>query len=169
MADEPNFFRREAVEEMASPDDLDKYLRVTNPSVWIVLLAVIALLVGIVTWAAYGTINASITTNAVRVDDKVVCFASNDQADVISIDDDVFVENVSGKVASIQEYPYSKDEVKGIVGTDYLTETLMKDKWCRMVTIRVDNPDAIKEKVPVRCVITTDRVTPLEMMTRERK
>ncbi len=168
MADEPNFFRRQAVEEMSSPDDLDKYLRVTNPSVWISLLAVIFLLAGLFAWAALGTINTSITTSAVRIGDKVMTFASNDQTDEITAGDDVYVGNVSGRVANVQEFPYSKDEVRMILGNDYLTETLMKDNWAHMVTIEVDDPQAIKENVPVKCVITTERVSPLKMMTNER-
>ena len=40
-------FRKEAMERISSPDDLTSYLRVTSPSVWIILTAVIALLVGL--------------------------------------------------------------------------------------------------------------------------
>lgn len=168
MADEPNFFRRQAVEQMSSPDDLDKYLRVTNPSVWIVLLAVVALLAGLFAWAVYGTINTSIFTNAVRIGDKLMVFANSDEAGEIAPGDDVYVGNESGEVADVQEFPYSRDEVKKILGNDYLTDTLMKDNWAQMVTISLDDPNSIKEKVPVHCVITTDRQSPLGMMTNER-
>ena len=168
MADEPNFFRRQAVEQMSSPDDLDKYLRVTNPGVWIVLLAVIALLAGLFAWAAYGTINTSVSTNAVRIGDKVMVFASNDVVGEISSGDDVYIGNMPGVVEDVQEFPYSKDEVRKILGNDYLTDTLVKDNWSHEVTISLEDPYSIKEKVPVYCVITTDRQSPLGMMTNER-
>lgn len=40
MADEQsNIFTKKASDRLRSPDDLDEYVRVTNPSVWIVLAA----------------------------------------------------------------------------------------------------------------------------------
>ena len=40
-------FRQESIDRISSPERLQDYIRVTNPGIWIVLLAVIAMLVGI--------------------------------------------------------------------------------------------------------------------------
>ena len=38
MADEQNsIFTKKASDKLRSPDDLNEYVRVTNPSVWVVL------------------------------------------------------------------------------------------------------------------------------------
>ena len=37
-------FREKSIKRISSPEELNKYLRVTNPGIWAVLLAVIVLL-----------------------------------------------------------------------------------------------------------------------------
>lgn len=51
-----NLFRKESLKKITSPDQLDDYIHVARPSVWIVLSAVIVLLLGIVCWGVFGTI-----------------------------------------------------------------------------------------------------------------
>ena len=45
-------FRRKNLERVSSPEQLGDYLRVTSPSVWIVLAAVAALLAGLLIWSS---------------------------------------------------------------------------------------------------------------------
>ena len=47
-------FRKETLERISSPEQLKDYLRVTNPGIWIVLAAIIALLAGVFVWSATG-------------------------------------------------------------------------------------------------------------------
>ncbi|MBO7673442.1 MAG: hypothetical protein J6S63_00375 [Atopobiaceae bacterium] len=49
-------FRQKAIDKMSSPDELTDYLKVTSPSVWAVLVAVVVLLAGIIAWACVGTL-----------------------------------------------------------------------------------------------------------------
>ena len=42
-------FREKSLERVSSPEQLNDYIKVTTPSVWLVLIAVILLLVGILT------------------------------------------------------------------------------------------------------------------------
>ena len=44
-------FREKSLERVSSPEQLNDYIKVTTPSVWLVLIAVILLLVGILTWS----------------------------------------------------------------------------------------------------------------------
>ena len=58
-----SIFRRKSLDKITSPESLGDYLHVTNPSVWMILAAVILLLVGVLIWSstadivsyAYGT------------------------------------------------------------------------------------------------------------------
>ena len=45
-------FRKKSVERVSSPEQLQDYMRVTNPGVWMVLAAVIALLAGLLVASA---------------------------------------------------------------------------------------------------------------------
>ena len=49
------------MERISSPEQLNDYLRVTNPSVWIVLAAVVLLLIGTLVWACFTDIGSSVS------------------------------------------------------------------------------------------------------------
>ena len=49
-------FRQKSMDRVTSPEELNDYIRVTNPSVWIVLIALVLLLAGMLTWSIFGRI-----------------------------------------------------------------------------------------------------------------
>lgn len=51
MDDKQQIFRKSGVERLDHPDHLNDYLRVTTPSVWAILLAVMILIAGSFVWA----------------------------------------------------------------------------------------------------------------------
>lgn len=51
-------FRDKSIEKVSSPEQLNDYIRVTSPSVWIVIIAMIVLLAGIITWSVLGKVTA---------------------------------------------------------------------------------------------------------------
>ena len=53
-----SIFRQKSVDRVSSPEQLNDYIRVTTPSVWLVLLAVILLLAGMLAWSIFGTVEA---------------------------------------------------------------------------------------------------------------
>ena len=50
-------FREKSIERISSPEELNDYIRVTSPSVWLVLAALIILLAGMLAWSVLGTVN----------------------------------------------------------------------------------------------------------------
>ncbi len=62
----PDIYRKKSLDRVASPEQLNDYIRVTTPSVWIVLAAVVALLVGFIAWGIFGTVEARNTDGSVR-------------------------------------------------------------------------------------------------------
>ena len=53
-------FRKKTLERISSPEQLQDYMRVTNPGTWMVLGAVIALLVGLIVASALCNIESTI-------------------------------------------------------------------------------------------------------------
>ena len=53
--DKSSIFTEKAQDKLRSPDDLDEYVRVTNPSIWVVLAACAVLLVSLFAWGLLGT------------------------------------------------------------------------------------------------------------------
>ena len=49
-----SIFRQKNIDKVSSPEKLDDYIRVTTPSVWITLLAIVILLAGTIIWGCFG-------------------------------------------------------------------------------------------------------------------
>ena len=49
-------FREKSIQRVSSPEQLNDYIRVTTPSVWIVLIALAVLLAGMLAWSVFGTV-----------------------------------------------------------------------------------------------------------------
>ncbi len=49
-----SLFRKKSIDKVFSPDQLNDYIKVSNPSTWVILAAVIILLAAVLIWAVYG-------------------------------------------------------------------------------------------------------------------
>ena len=52
MSGQNNIFRKSSLDRISSPEKLNDYIKVSNPSVWIILGAVAVLLVAVIIWGA---------------------------------------------------------------------------------------------------------------------
>ena len=51
-----SIFREKSMERINSPEEMNDYIKVASPGVWLVLVAIIFLLVGVVVWGVFGTV-----------------------------------------------------------------------------------------------------------------
>ena len=51
-----SIFRKKSMDRVSGPESLNDYIRVTSPSVWIALLALVVLLAGMLAWSIFGRI-----------------------------------------------------------------------------------------------------------------
>ena len=79
-------FREKSIKRISSPEELNKYLRVTNPGIWAVLLAVIVLLGGLIVWASVGTLETKVDAEAVVSDGHVQVTVAGDKAGLVQAD-----------------------------------------------------------------------------------
>ena len=63
---ENGIFREKSMERVSSPEELNDYIRVTTPSVWLVLAALILLLAGMLAWSVLGTVEAHAADGSVE-------------------------------------------------------------------------------------------------------
>ncbi len=98
-------FRKKALERRATPEHLDNYINVSNPSVWLILGAIIAFLVGILAWGVFGSIN-DVQSCVVRVSDgRAVAYVEETRAGSLTIGDEVNIGSVKGHVVSVGSNP----------------------------------------------------------------
>ena len=165
MADATSsMFTKKASDKLRSPDDLDEFVRVTNPSVWLVLAACAALLIGLVAWGVLGTAETSVGATGACVKGETICFLPDSKASSIHIGD---IANVGGeqmKVAKLSTVPVSRAEAREIVGNDYLASTLVNDDWSYVVHFSGDNAPTFEEGIPLGVTITTERIPPISLV-----
>ena len=170
MADEnkPSIFNKRATEKLRSPDDLDKFVRVANPGVWLVLAACVALLIGLLSWGLFGTVSTSVSTQGVVVNNVPMCFLSGEKASKVNVGDAAKVDNEHMEVESISALPLSRDEAKNIVQSDYLVSTLVEGDWAYIVRFKGDGDYDFEMGVPVAVYITTERIPPISVIFGEK-
>lgn len=157
-------FTEKARSKLRSPDDLNEYVRVTNPSGWVVLAACAVLLFGLFTWGAVGTAETSVQAMGTRMKDKVACFIPPSRTSRIRVGDTANVDNHLLKVASISSVPVSRGEAHEMLPNDYLDNTLVTNDWNHVVLLEGDGIASITEGIPLEVTITTERVAPLSLV-----
>ncbi len=56
MAKNNNLFRKTAIDNVRTPEQLNDYIKVTTPGAWLVLAAVTVLLVALLYWGFFGQV-----------------------------------------------------------------------------------------------------------------
>ncbi len=62
-----DLFRKKSLERVSSPEQLNDYIRVTTPTVWMVLLALVILLAGMLIWSVLGSVTAQTAEGVTEV------------------------------------------------------------------------------------------------------
>ena len=98
---ENELFRKKSLDKIKSPDQLNDYLRVVNPGVWLLLAAVVILLVGAIIWGTTAKLETGITASAVCENGVAVCYVQAGDVSAISEGMTVRIGSVEGKVVSV--------------------------------------------------------------------
>ncbi len=155
-------FRETALRKMSSADDLDRYLKVTNPSAWALIGAVAALLIAGAIWGLTATLPLKVNATGVLKGGEVVCFLPLDDSAIATTDSKVSVAGRESHIVSVNDNPHSQREVAAEIGNDYAAASLGGTSWSYEVIVALPNDLASWEEgddVPVE--ITTKEVAPL--------
>ncbi len=71
-------FRSKSLSQISSPEQLNDYLHVTSPSVWLVLIAIIMMLVGALIWSSTASLD-SFAKGTAQVKDGAMVIAFDDE------------------------------------------------------------------------------------------
>ena len=129
-SDNQSMFRQSALSHITNADELDRYIRVTNPSAWAVLLAVAMILGGILAWSVFADVPTNVRLAGTIRDEEVVCWA--DESTATKIKEGDAVATVFGEHAitvSVRSVPLSRGEVHELVDSDFVYESLDLDDW----------------------------------------
>ena len=147
-------FRKKSVDRMSSPEQLNDYIKVTNPGVWMVLAAIVILLVGVCVWGVFGKLETKLSVAAVSQDGQTVLYVKEDNIASVRENMSVYVGDDTYKVTSVSSQPVAVTEEI----SEYARHTgeLSIGEWVYVVQIDGNMPDGA-----YKAQIVTDSVSPL--------
>lgn len=95
-------FREKSLDRISSPEQLDDYLKVSTPNLWIVLAAVVAMLVGILVWANVDYLETTINAAGTVEDGIVEIVLTGNDAEAIKEGMTVRISNLETNVEFVQ-------------------------------------------------------------------
>lgn len=154
-AQKAQVFNPASLARVSSPEQLNDYIRVANPSVWLILTAMIVLLAALLVWSMTGTLPTTISETCVAEGGVLTGYLS-DKADVAP-GMRVRIGSLTGTITAISDTPYSSREVGAKYDDDYMLHMLGVDDWNYEITIEAPGvPDGL-----VETTIVTGEVQPI--------
>lgn len=136
-----NLFRQKSLERISSPEQLSSYIRVSTPSVWLLLTAIVILLAGVCVWGVFGHMDTTLPAAAVSQDGSVTAWVREADVEKIHAGSAVSIGSAEGTVLSVDAEPVRVDETF----TDYMRHvgSLRDGEWVFAVVLDVDCPDGV--------------------------
>ena len=78
-------FRKKSLDKIKSPENLDDYIRVSNPPIWLFLTSIIILLIGVCIWSIFGSISTSVKAFIYKEDGVIECIVPEESIDDVEI------------------------------------------------------------------------------------
>lgn len=126
-------FRKKSVDRVSSPEQLNEYIRVSNPGVWMVLAAIVILLVGVCVWGVFGHLDTTLPAVAISENGEMTLYVK--EADIASVEEGmkVTVGDLECTVTAIAAQPVAVDGAF----TDYALHVggLQTGEWVYAVTV----------------------------------
>jgi hypothetical protein len=179
-------FRKSSLERVASPEQLNDYIKVSNPSIWVIIAAMFVILGMFGTWLAIGNLPTTIKAKGVFLAstkggavDTIEGFLpesqisseqtdqSNQQIVPVQKDNKVEIthagsgEKLTGKVMEVSSTPVGPDELDKAIGNEWVAKQLQVSGYAFPVVIKLDKAGAnIKANDVGAISITTESVKP---------
>ena len=152
-----NLFRKNSMDQVSSPEQLNDYIRVSTPSVWILLCAIVLLLAGVCTWGIFGRMETEIASVTVSENGVVTCYFSENDFSKVKPGMNVSLGDTEGVILSI-----SKEPIKaGSALTEYMCHLggFTFDQWVYEAVCDVTCPEGV-----YRSSIVTESISPMSFI-----
>ena len=134
-------FRQKSMERVSSPEQLNEYIRVSNPGVWMILVAIVVLLIGICVWGVLGRMDTTMTVAAVSTGQETVLYVKESGIDKVQTGMTVRIGDTEYVISGISAEPIAVTESF----SDYALHVgqLQKGEWVYAVTIGASLPAGV--------------------------
>lgn len=157
---EKNIFRKSSLDRISSPEQLTDYIRVTNPSVWVILIAVAILLISVLIWSIFGVLPDTLKVNAMVQDGRAICYVDEGTASKLDAGMPIQVGETSGIITGVSTLPVSAARLGEEIPDDFVLSRLITGEWNFPVQAEVPGlEDGLYEMV-----ITIDNIKPISFL-----
>lgn len=161
MEEKKSVFREISLERINSPEQLNEYIRVAKPGVWIILVGIIILLAGMCVWGIFGKMESSFVAPVVVDKDIAIMYIDDGRINSIAKDMTLTVDGKRAKVVSISGQP-----VKAwTVNNEYAlyVGALDKETWVYSCIIELEQ-ESLGDGV-YKANIVTESISPMSFFT----
>ena len=153
---ENGIFRKKSLERISSPEQLNDYIKVSNPSIWIVLGAVIIFFIALFIWSVNGNITSQIDSTGVfeEIEGEMYAFCYVPSSEVknekIKTDMEVRLYDaddtsnsqsyLTGKVMAINPSSETTSDIKKSFSDAWLSDKMvsnLKEGYGNLLSIRL--------------------------------
>ena len=129
--DKQSIFRRESLDRVESPEQLDAYIKVSHPKVWLIMAALLVAVISVIVWSVVGSLPQTMTVKGVTVGGNVInCYecVENANTNLIGCKANITLpdgRSISGKVEAVSQNPYSQEEIRAEISEDWLADNVL--------------------------------------------
>lgn len=96
-----SIFRKKSLDRISSPEEIDDYMKVTRPSMWLVMASVVLLLAAAIIWSITGHIETTLDTVVQAENGLVMVEITKEQIGQLAVGSEVRAGNKTGEVTEI--------------------------------------------------------------------
>lgn len=111
MAENKSVFRQEMLDRLASPEKLDDYIKVSNPGLFTVLVAVVLLLIALCVWSFFVRLDTVVSVTAISDGQTVTAYLPEYEIGNVKENDFVDIDGKNFSIKHIHNQPVQAIDV----------------------------------------------------------
>ncbi|MCM1135212.1 MAG: hypothetical protein NC400_06505 [Clostridium sp.] len=129
------------MQRISSPEQLDDYIHLSNPGVWMILAAVIVLLAGVCVWGIFGRLDTTIDCVCIADGGKSAVYIKEAQISSVKEGMEITVDGQTYAAGAVGAEPVSVDDTF----SEYALHTgnLTVGEWVYEVTLNAALPEGV--------------------------
>lgn len=150
-------FREKSLEKISSPEQLNDYMKVVNPEVWLLLAAMLLLLIGACVWGIFGRLETTVETAAACRSGVLTLYIPED---ALASSTEEMTLRVEGEICAVkllsdrpQPLPEDADAYALHLGG------LTAGEWVYLAAAETNLPDGVYQ-----AVLVTERTAPVSFV-----
>lgn len=133
---ESSIFRQKSLDRISSPEDLNDYVRVANPGVWIFLIAVTFLLIGFIIWGCFANLESTVDIVIASDPGNLAGFVSDEHIINGEVQPGMTVKSDVGTFVIEEIDSQSVDALETLTEYECHLGNFQSGEWVRSVTLK---------------------------------